>query len=166
MGQIRHGCAPTTQAIKATIQRSQAMNAAPSREDGINVKTVAKWRERETLDNRKTGLTELGLTERPDGSEPSRGNDGRGLRRHTLLPLDDCLYALHPSIPHLTRSSLHRFLQPHARSRLPDREGDKPKWQKFKRYPIGYFHIEVAELCANEGQPELFVAIGPPENLW
>ena len=51
MGQIRHG------------SRSQAMNAAPSREDGINVKTVAKWRERETLDNRKTGLTELGLTE-------------------------------------------------------------------------------------------------------
>ena len=63
MGQIRHGCAPTTQAIKATIQRYQAMNAAPSREDGINVKTVAKWRERETLDNRKTGLTEPGLTE-------------------------------------------------------------------------------------------------------
>ena len=62
MGQIRHGCAPTTQAIKATIQRSQAMNAAPSREDGIKVKTVAKWRERETLDNRKTGLTEPGLT--------------------------------------------------------------------------------------------------------
>ena len=68
MGQIRHGCAPTTQAIKATIQRSQAMNAAPSREDGIKVKTVVKWRKRETLDNRKTGLmepslTELGLTE-------------------------------------------------------------------------------------------------------
>ena len=63
MGQIRHGCAPTTQAIKATIQRSQAMNAAPSREDGINVKTVAKWRERETLDNRKTGLMEPSLTE-------------------------------------------------------------------------------------------------------
>ncbi len=68
MGQIRHGCAPTTQALKATRQRSQAMNAAPSREDGIKVKTVAKWRKRETLDNRKTGLmepslTELGLTE-------------------------------------------------------------------------------------------------------
>ena len=63
MGQIRHGCAPTTQAIKATIQRSQAMNAAPSREDGIMVKTVAKWRERETLDNRKTGLMEPSLTE-------------------------------------------------------------------------------------------------------
>ena len=25
-------------------------------------------------------------------------------RRHTLLPLDDCLYALQPSMPHLARS--------------------------------------------------------------
>lgn len=28
-------------------------------------------------------------------------------RKHTLLPLGDCLYALQPTIPHLTRSSLH-----------------------------------------------------------
>ena len=39
-------------------------------------------------------------------------------RRHTLLPLDDCLYALQPTIPHLTRSSLHRCLQRHGISRL------------------------------------------------
>jgi len=26
-----------------------------------------------------------------------------------LLPLDDCLYALQPSIPHLTRSALQRI---------------------------------------------------------
>ena len=39
------------------------MNAAPSREDGIKVKTVVKWRKRETLDNRKTGLMEPSLTE-------------------------------------------------------------------------------------------------------
>ena len=58
-------------------------------------------------------------------------------RRHTLLPLDDCLYALQPAIPHLTRSSLHRCLQRHGISRLPEVEGDKPK-KKFKRYPIGY----------------------------
>lgn len=80
-------------------------------------------------------------------------------RRHTLLPLDDCLYALQPSIPHLTRSSLHRCLQRHGISRLPDMEGDKPKRQKFKRYPIGYFHIDIAELRTNEGKLYLFVAI-------
>ena len=27
-------------------------------------------------------------------------------RKHTLLPLDDCLYALQGSIPHLTRSAI------------------------------------------------------------
>ena len=80
-------------------------------------------------------------------------------RRHTLLPLDDCLYALQPSIPHLTRSALHRCLQRHGISRLPDMEGDKPKRQKFKRYPIGYFHIDIAELRTNEGKLYLFVAI-------
>jgi len=35
-------------------------------------------------------------------------------RRHTLLSLDDCLYALQPTIPHLTRSSLHRSRKPIA----------------------------------------------------
>jgi hypothetical protein len=66
-------------------------------------------------------------------------------RRHTLLPLDDCLYALQPTIPHLTRSALHRCLQRHGISRLPDMEGDKPKRQRFKRHPIGYFHIDIAD---------------------
>ena len=28
---------------------------------------------------------------------------------------------------------------------------NKPKRQKFKRYPIGYFHIDIAELRTAEG---------------
>lgn len=67
------------------------------------------------------------------------------LRRHTLLPLDDCLCALQPTIPHLTRPSLYRCLQSHGISRLPE-VGDKPVKRKFKRYPIGFFHIDIAEL--------------------
>jgi hypothetical protein len=47
-------------------------------------------------------------------------------RRHTLLPLDDCLYALQATIPHLTRSSLHRCLERHRISLLPEVEGTKP----------------------------------------
>ena len=39
-------------------------------------------------------------------------------RKHTLLPLDDCLYALQPTIPHLTRSSLHRCPQRHGIGRF------------------------------------------------
>jgi hypothetical protein len=40
-------------------------------------------------------------------------------RRHTALPLDDGLYALQATIPHLTRSSLHRLFQRQGISRLP-----------------------------------------------
>ncbi len=80
-------------------------------------------------------------------------------RKHTLLPLDDCLYALQPTIPHLTRSSLHRCLQRHRISPLPDVAGDKPARQKFKSYPIRYFHIDIAEVHTAEGKLYLLVAI-------
>jgi transposase-like protein len=80
-------------------------------------------------------------------------------RRHTLLPLDDCLYSLQSTIPHLSRSSLHRCLQRHDISRLPDVTGDMASKKKFKSYPIGYFHIDIAEVQTAEGKLHLFVAI-------
>jgi PAS domain-containing protein len=80
-------------------------------------------------------------------------------RRHTLLPLDDCLYALQPTIPHLSRSALHRRPQRRAISRLPEVGGDKPAKKRFKRYPIGYFHLDLAEVRTAEGKLNLFVAI-------
>ena len=67
-------------------------------------------------------------------------------RRHTLLPLDDCFYALQASIPNLMRSSLHRRLQRHGISRLPQVEGEKTVKSKFKTYLIGFFHIDIAEV--------------------
>ena len=80
-------------------------------------------------------------------------------RRHTLLPLDDCLYALQPTIPHLTRSSLHRCLRRHGISRLPEVEGNKPDKKKFKAYPVGYFHIDIAEVRTAEGKLYPYVGI-------
>lgn len=58
-------------------------------------------------------------------------------RRHTHLPLDDCPYALQPTIPHLRLLSLHRCIQRHGIARLHDTDGDKPKRSRFKTYPIG-----------------------------
>ncbi len=72
MGQIRHGSASTTQAIRALIQRSQASIAALSRELGINPKTVAKWRKRQSVEDRKTGPKEprsIGLSEEEEAME-------------------------------------------------------------------------------------------------
>jgi transposase InsO family protein len=42
---------------------------------------------------------------------------------------------------------------------LPSIEGDKPDKKKFKTYPIGYFHLDIAELRTAEGKLYLFVAI-------
>ena len=53
----------------------------------------------------------------------------------------------------------HRCLQRHGISRLPEIEGDKPDKKKFKSYPIGFFHIDIAEVRTEEGKLYLFVAI-------
>ncbi len=37
--------------------------------------------------------------------------------------------------------------------------GSKPAKQKFKAYPIGYFHIDIAEVQTAEGKLHLYVAI-------
>jgi hypothetical protein len=54
-------------------------------------------------------------------------------RKHTSLPLDDCLYALQATIPHLTRSSRHRLFQRHDISRLPEIEGETVRRKAFAR---------------------------------
>ena len=74
-------------------------------------------------------------------------------------PLDDCLYALQATIPHLSRSALHRCLLRHGISRLPSLEADVPTRQQFKPYPIGFVHIDFAEVQTAEGKLHLFVAI-------
>ena len=139
----------------AICREAQASTAELSRELGINPKTVAKWRKRATVEDRKTRPKEPLSTVLSEEEEAVVV----AFRRHTLLPLDDCLYALQPTIPHLTHSSLHRCLQRHGISRLPDMDGENPKKQRFKRYPIGFFHIDIAELRTAEGKLYLFVAI-------
>lgn len=51
MGQVRHGSATTTRAVRAALQRPQASLSELSREFGINPKTVAKWRKRATAED-------------------------------------------------------------------------------------------------------------------
>jgi transposase InsO family protein len=155
MGQILHGCATTTEAIRRAIQYSQESLRTLAARYGINQKTVAKWKRRSSVSDLPTGpkaATSTVLSIEDEAVVVA-------FRRHTLLPLDDCLYALQPTIPHLTRSSLHRCLQRHGISRLPDVEGAKPPKKKFKTYPIGFFHIDIAEVQTAEGKLYLYVGI-------
>ena len=128
---------------------------AAARRYGVSPTTVQKWRRRSTTADAKMGPKEA----RSTVLTPEEEAIVVAFRRHTLLPLDDCLYGLQPTIPHLTRSSLHRCLERHGISRLPEVTGDKPRKQRFASYPIGYFHIDLAEVQTGEGKLRLFVAI-------
>ena len=155
MGQVLHGSATTTEAVRRAIQHSQESLRALAKRYGINQKTVAKWKARTSVADLRTGPKE------PRSTVLSVGEEAVvvAFRRHTLLPLDDCLYALQPTIPHLTRSSLHRCLKRHRISRLPQVEGEASAKRKFKAYPIGYFHIDIAEVRTAQGKLYLLVAI-------
>ena len=120
MGQVLHGCATTTEAVRRAIQHSQKSLRALAEHYGINQKTVAKWRKRSSVADLPTGPKE------PKSTVLSIEDEAIvvAFRRYTLLPLDDCLYALQATLPHLTRSSLHRCLQRHGISRLPAVKGD------------------------------------------
>jgi transposase-like protein len=155
MGQVLHRGATTTEAILRAIQRSQASLRTLAHRHGINPKTVAKWRKRCSAADLRTGPKHPRSTVLTVQEEAVIV----AFRRHTLLPLNDCLYALQATIPHLTCSSLHRCLERHGISRLPEVEGAKPGRKKFDSYPIGFFHIDLAEVRTAEGKLYLFVAI-------
>jgi transposase InsO family protein len=152
MGQVLHGSATTTHAVRAAIQRPKASLQELSQRYGINPKTVQKWRKPSSVEDAPMGPKER----RSTVLSPEEVALVVAFRKHTLLPLDDCLYALQATIPHLIRSSLHRLFQRHGISRLPSVEGDKPK-KRFKEYPIGY--IDIAEARTADGRLYTFVAI-------
>src|SRR3954466_11511236 len=148
MGQVLHGSARTTAAVRRAIQHSQESLRVLARRHGINPKTVAKWKKRGSVADQPTGPKQPMAT----GLSIEEEAIIVAFRRHTHLPLDDCLYALQTYLMHLTRSSLHRCLQRHGISRLPSTDGDKPRRAQFKRYPIGYFHIDLAEVRTEQGK--------------
>ena len=155
MGQILHKCAKTTEATRREIQDSQESLRALGSRYGINLKTVAKWRKRQ------------GVADSPYGPKAPRSTVLSleeevvivAFSKHTLLPLDDCLYSPQKTIPHLGRASLHRCLKRHGVSRLPQAAGGKPARKKFKSHPTGYFHIDITEVRTAEGKLHLFVAV-------
>ncbi len=155
MGQVLHGSARTTAAVRRTIQHSQeSLHTLAERYD-INPKTVAKWKKRTYVPEAPMGPKQPGATV----LTPEQEAICVAFHRQTFLPRDDCLYALHSSIPHLTRSSLPRGLPRHNIRRLPMVDGDMPAKNKFKKYPLGDCHSDMAEVHPEEGRLYFFVAI-------
>ncbi len=106
MGEILHDSAQTTETVRRAIQQSQESLRVLARRYAINPKTVAKWKKRNSVADLPKGPRQ------PHSTVLSSEEEAIiiAFRKHTLLPLDDCLYVLQAILPHLTRSSLHRCI--------------------------------------------------------
>ena len=80
-------------------------------------------------------------------------------RKHTLLPLDACLYVMQSRTPHLIRSSLHRCFQRHEIRRLPELKTKSRRKRHSRAILSAISHIDIAEVRTEEGRLDLFVAI-------
>jgi transposase-like protein len=133
MRKVLHGSATTTEAVRRAIQHIQESLRALANRYGVNQKTVAQWRKRE-------GVADLPTDPKEPKSTVLTVEDEAiivAFCRQTLLPLDDLLYSLQVTIPHLSRSSLLRCLQRHDIERPLGVTGDMAPKKKFKSYPIG-----------------------------
>lgn len=90
MGQVLHGCAKTTEAIRRTIQNSKKSLAKLANELSLNPKTILKWKKRDFQHDAPMGPKKIRSTVLSSEEEAAIV----AFRKHTLLPLDDCLYVL------------------------------------------------------------------------
>jgi len=161
MGKIPHGRARTTPATRLLIQQSTESLQKLATRFGLDPKTVAKWRNRTTTEEAVRGP-------KPASTVRTPAEEAAIIlfRQQTLLPLDDCLYALQEAIPKRSRSALHRCFQRHGISRLPPgEEVAEAKKATVKDYPLGYLHLDFAEVQTEEGNQYLVVAIDRTSEL-
>jgi transposase-like protein len=86
MRQIFHNSARTTATVRRAIQASQASIRSLAKQFSINPKTIAKWKQRSDVQAAPMGPKQVCST-------ILRTEEVLivAFRKHTLLPLDDCL---------------------------------------------------------------------------
>ena len=160
MGQIlQHARAKTTHLMRQEIKNSNMSSYKLAKKYNITYNTARKWKESQDI------------YDKPSANKTRRGSLSILqeeviciFRKTTCLSLDDCYIALKEEIPSLTRSNLHRCLQRNNLSNLkdllPKEEREK---KKFKKYELGYIHIDIADIVITSGRYYLFVGI---EESW
>lgn len=150
-----HRSATTTPEIRRLLQSSPKSIRYLAVKYGINPKTVAKWKSRTSPQDLPMGPG------KPRVKKLTAEEEGTciGFRIHTMLPLDDCLYALQLMMPQLTRSGLHRLYQRHGISRLdgiPGRTFSGAGIQDLG--PIGEFYVNAADIRTGDGLATMIFA--------
>jgi transposase-like protein len=148
------GSARTTPRLRAELQASKESSRTLAARYGLDPKTVRKWRKRATTADAPMGPKAA----KSSALTPAEEAIVVAFRQKTLLPLDDMLGCLKGTIPKLSRSALHHYLQRHGISRLP-KEETAVKRSRFKTYEIGSVHIDSCEFRHADGKIVMFLAI-------
>ena len=156
-----HKNARTTPAIRAQLAASNEPVAVLTKRFNLAPNTVRKWQSRTDFNGRSHAAHNPKTTLNSD-----QEHIVIYLRKHLLLPLDDLLSVTREFLcPEVSRSGLNRCLRRHAVGNLKEMtrtDDNKPKYQRFKDYLIGYVHIDVKYLPQMPDETRrryLFVAI-------
>ena len=86
MGQVLHGCARTTAAVRRALQHSQKSLNELAAHYGINPKTVAKWKKRGFANDAPMGPKEVRSTVLTEEKEAATVALSRQQRLRLVLP--------------------------------------------------------------------------------
>lgn len=157
--QVRlHKNATTTPRIRVLIQSSTESTAALAQRFGVSVETIARWKKRDSVEDRAHTPHRLQTT-------LNAGQESLVLllREKLDLSLDDLLVVTREFIhADLSRSALHRMLKRRGVSTRPTPPSPRSAHQPFKAYEPGYVHVDVKYLpqMADETRRRyVFVAI-------
>lgn len=154
MSYILHPLAKTTPKIREEISKSTESLVVLAKKYNLNPKTIAKWKTRSSFEDRRSGP----VKPRSVLSDKEQSIICK-FRRITQFPLDDVFIALKDKIPALSRSNLYRCLKRGGLHKLPSEERKKRVTKQFKDYPLGFVHIDIAEVYTFEGKSYLFVGV-------
>ena len=123
-----HKNATTTPKIRALIQASTEANTVLAKRYGVGVETIARWKGRDSVEDRSHTAHRLQTT-----LSPAQEAVVLAIRETLWLSLDDLLAVAQEFIhPDLTRSALHRCLKRHGVSTRPETETAKRATKRFK----------------------------------
>jgi hypothetical protein len=109
-----HFCATTTPSVRRAIQASDESNTVLAKRHGVNRKTIAKWKARESIYDERMGPK----NPRPRLLTLKDEAIILAYRWRTRLALDDAHLRLKRLMPKLSRSMLYRCLKRYGLSRI------------------------------------------------
>lgn len=153
MGQILYKGTKATKVIRKELRQSKITIPERDKQYNLNPKTILKRKHRETEEDSLIDLKRVCTVY-------SKQEEVMICAFHckTQLSLDSCYIAFKKYISTLSRSNLHRCLKRFDFSQL-SKNNKKPDKKLFKKYKVGYFHVNICEAQISTRKVYLYAVV-------